>query len=238
MSFVLPQYSTVPNGGVPLNSSSQFLHGKRRNPSSVMSLYHTQAAGSNPPVDGDTVANRQATTTQTPLYQALQGSKLQPGGMVAFNEPVIQTLLKTPKNTKTQVVQALPRLIDSANTHGAILPAVTGIYILERLAEDGMDINDTYPLLSKLDTHPHPLVPIYLAGAYAEMTRPEPFGWAIMQMMQLSIAQLCGTQPPQLWKRHEEMGKLLAKQLKQSPQLWQQLQPWLNPPQPATSPAT
>lgn len=207
----------IPQPGTPVDEASRLL--------SVSSLYHNQNAALNqPPV---------YQTERVDVYRHLLAStQVQPNGMAWFNEQDMAVLLNAPYETLTLIRNHWPQLRKQAQ-QGNVLPAVTTIFLAERIAEDGTTIDTLYPLFSQLDTHPNPLVPIYLAGAYAEMHRPEPFGWAIMQMMQLSISNLVSQnsdaiQSPHYLKRHEEVGKLLVKQLKQWPQLWQNLQPFIS----------
>lgn len=159
------------------------------------------------------------------LWAIAEKTFLQPNGMITFPENRIQASLTQADRLLKDLKDTWPYVKNRAD-RGEIIPAIAAIYTAERLAEEGHSIDDLYPLFSQLDRHPHPLVAIYLSGAYAEMHRPEPFGWALMKLMETANTPP-NTNNPHTWKLHEELGKLISKQLQLKPELWQKLQPYI-----------
>jgi hypothetical protein len=163
--------------------------------------------------------------TNAAVTTLLRQTALQPDGMVTFPEEALRSLLTQGETLNQTIAHWWPAQRTLAD-NGHVLPAITLIYTAERLAEEGHSIDDLYHLFSQLDRHPHPLVSIYLSGAYAEMHRPEPFGWALMKLME-TANKPPNPNDPHTWKLHEELGKLISKQLQLKPELWQKLQPYI-----------
>lgn len=159
------------------------------------------------------------------LNELTQQTRHQPNGMVVFPEALIGQACQLGE-PMLAVIQASWGNAAQAAKQGQLLPALARMYTAERIAEAGANIDKLYPLFSQLDRNPHPLIAIYLAGVYAKMHRPEPFGWVVMKLME-TAQQPPNPNQPHTWKLHEELGKLLSQQLQLKPALWQQLQPYL-----------
>lgn len=154
------------------------------------------------------------------LNELTQNLNVKTNGML--NPP--QQLLHQIANQGKKALPALGHFLNSAvqqGQHGNLRPILAGLLATEELLEAGVsEAEQFYPLISQLDHINNPLLTIYMAGVYGEMKRPESFGWAIWKLMQdaARTAQLQQNNPfaqpwPHSLKVHEELGKVIMKQL-------------------------
>ena len=145
-----------------------------------------------------------------PLYgwvnQLGRQTQLHINGMVQFNMPLIQQILPY----REQTVPYLHQFLSQART---IPQFVEGIYTAELLAENGVKgIEQLYPVTSKWNTNPDPIVQIYLAGLYREMNIPTTFGPMMATLINQSINRYPMQSSP-TYNITEEVGGTILQQI-------------------------
>ncbi len=152
---------------------------------------------------------------------------IRPDGLVLFNEPLVAQIA----SYRDQAVPALSRLLQ------AVVPApemylpqvLEGLYLADRLAQYGVkSAANLAPVVAPLNTHPHPLIQIYLAGFYRKINRPETFGPMLSTLIRESMNPTPGTSP--MMNPTEEVGGTLLQQIadKTSKETVRRLLPFLN----------
>lgn len=135
---------------------------------------------------------------------------IRPDGMVIFNEPLVNQIT----TYGDQAVPALGRFLSMVvPTPERYLPQVIeGLYLADRLAQTGVrSVTRLAPVVSSLNTHPNPLIQIYLAGFYRKINRPETFGPMLSTLIRESLNPTPG--PANLLNPTEEVGGTLLQQI-------------------------
>ncbi len=162
------------------------------------------------------------------VAQLGQHTRMGPNGMIQFNQPLIQSLVNYGEQTVPALEQFLRQTIPQVNHR---LPQVLeAIFTAEQLLEAGVvGARRLYDVTSYLNTHPSPLLQIYLAGFYRELNRPEAFGPMFSTLMHQTQNQY-HQQNPILNPTEEVGGTVLSMIAKASAdETVKQLLPYLSP---------
>lgn len=167
------------------------------------------------------------------IAQLGQQTRIGSNGLVQFNEPLLARIVAQ----REQAVQPLYAFLASASSIPAFLE---GLQAAERLAEAGVaQTASLYPAVSRWNTHPDPLVQIYLAGFYREIHNPSTFGPMLATLVNQSVARYPLQSTP-AYTITEEVGGTLLEQLADytAQRTLEKLQPFLPPPAATAQPLT
>ncbi len=162
------------------------------------------------PMPAGAVAQSQAQPALAPLWQLAGqiGTQTQVGmdGIVRFNMPLVNQI-------KAYREQALPVLNDVLSRTTFVPTFLEALYTAEEMAEDGVsNVSSLYPVVSKWNTHPDPLVQIYLAGFYREIKIPTTFGPLMATLMNTSVNRYPMQSSP-MYNITEEVGGTILEQI-------------------------
>lgn len=156
------------------------------------------------------------------------GLSTRPDGTLLPNEPLIQALIQY----REAAVPVLSNILNQAG-YGIPYPSVATIietlYTAQRLAQTGVNTESLYPAASRLNTHPDPLVQIYLAGYYRQLKEPAAFGPMLSTLINHAVTQY--PHPLSSWNVSEEVGGTVLQQIanRTAEETVRRLQPYLQP---------
>ncbi len=155
-----------------------------------------------------------------------QGLSVRPDGTLQPNEPLIRSIIQY----REAAVPLLSNILSQAG-YGIPYPSVATIvetlYTAQRLAQSGVNTESLYPAASRLNTHPDPLVQIYLAGLYRQLREPAAFGPMLTTLINHAVTQY--PQAPSSWNVSEEVGGTVLQQIanRTAEETVRRLQPYL-----------
>ncbi|MBY0451150.1 MAG: hypothetical protein K2X01_11055 [Cyanobacteria bacterium] len=167
------------------------------------------------------------TTSLVSLCSQLgQGLSARPDGTLLPNEPLIRSIIQY----RDAAVPVLSNILNQAG-YGIPYPSVPAIvetlYTAQRLAQAGVNTESLYPAASRLNTHPDPLVQIYLAGFYRQLKEPAAFGPMLSTLINQAVTQY--PHPLSSWNVSEEVGGTVLQQIanRTAEETVRRLQPYL-----------
>ncbi|MDX2084733.1 MAG: hypothetical protein SFZ03_05030 [Candidatus Melainabacteria bacterium] len=153
----------------------------------------------------------QCPVEQSPVAQGLallgKQTTLSAGGVVQFNRPLVAALVAQ----KEAVLQPLKTYMASVPTWNRLAVA-EGLFTIARLGESGVSTGRLYPVLSRFNAHPDPLVQIYLADAYQWMDNTCNVGPMLATLIHQAVRQRPDGGPNDV---SEAIGHLLLTKLAQ-----------------------
>ncbi len=166
------------------------------------------------------------------IRQLGQQTRISPQGIVQLNTPLIQAIV----SYKSQAVPLLGNFLQqqvfeiNQNRPQKLPQVIEALYTADQLLEAGVvEAGELYGITSALNTHPNPILQIYLAGFYRKLNRPEAFGPMLSSLVHQAQTQYY--QPlPMLNPSEEVGGTVLSMIAKASAQeTVKQLLPYLSP---------
>ncbi len=147
-------------------------------------------------------ANKLINNKLNSLVQQL-GRQTQMGsnGIVQFNQPLVQAIVSYGAEAvpalENQLRQAIPKMNQASLNKQILFPVIESIFTAQELLKSGvLEARRLYDTTSFLNTHPNPILQIYLAGFYRQLTgRPEAFGPMLSTLMQQSQRQYPQSNP-------------------------------------------
>lgn len=152
------------------------------------------------------------------------GSRTQvlPNGLIEFDEPLM-----------TQIVhfheRAIPALAAMFKHPPSDLALLEGIRVAEKLADTNTPgVETLYAPLSQWNTHPNPMIQIYLAGLYRRLNLPATVGPMLATLMHQSMTNYQAQGSP-MQNITEEVGGTILQQFADTTakSVMTQLAPWL-----------
>lgn len=143
-----------------------------------------------------------------PMLMQQLGMKTQIGmnGLVQFNEPLVQQIVAHRQ-------AAVPHLFNTLLTTTAVPVFLEAVHAADRLAElRTPGVQQLYGAVSRWNSHPDPLVQIYLAGLYRKLQHPATFGPMLSTLINRAVTQY----PMQASPTHnvaEEVGGAVLQQI-------------------------
>ena len=148
-------------------------------------------------------------------------------GMIHFNEPLIQQIVRLREGALPALAQFLQQRIPFVDRNP--LPIIEALRTAEILSDAGVfQVKQLYEQTSHLNTNPNPLLQIYLAGFYRKINQPETFGPMLSSLMNYTLTQYTNNHP-HLNPTEEVGGTVLSQIAKASAaETVKQLLPYLN----------
>ncbi len=133
-------------------------------------------------------------------------TRLPISGIIQFNEPLVQEISRYREH-------AVPVLYNFLSTVQSIPALLEGLHTATRLAKTQVqNASSLYAAVSRWNTHPDPLVQIYLAGLYREIKEPATFGPMLATLVHRAVTQYPLQSTPN-YNITEEVGGTLLQQI-------------------------
>lgn len=149
--------------------------------------------------------------------------------LVRFNEPLVGQIASY---GETAVPMLARFLSGTPSFHGLL----EGLWTGQRLAQQGArNARILYGAVSQWNTHPAPLVQIYLAGLYRYLNEPASFGPMLATLMNRALTQY-PLQSSRDYNITEEVGGTVLQQIanRTADETVRRLLPYLRPAQPSS----
>lgn len=146
-------------------------------------------------------------TVESLVTQLGQQTRLDPStGLVALNQPLMDRITQCRE-------RALPALSQTLTTTDNPLTLHETLLTLEQMKRAGViGVDHLYPVASRLNDYPHPLVQIALAHFYSSMDLQCPFGPSVVGLVR-SADRGASDYPYPSWNPAEAWGHAVSEQM-------------------------